>query len=390
MASPYAPGPYTPLTPDDKATNRRQYQTYIDLINANPMKFDSEISKYIDGLSNTPPIDPRAVNASIELQIKLRNAGLSKSTTPLGSWTSDDVSALKDVMKSSYVNGTLIDNYLTETYPSSYIKSTQKPTTSFNKTVSTAIHLLDKQEAADKITAAYLQSFGYSPNSSVISDFLSQYNVAARKNAATTTTSQSTSGIGSGSTRSTSTSITTGAGMNAEREQNFIADYLKKNLKIDDNTHGYVKTIVDQFQKTAANNLLPAFTTDELQQKAASIIGIGDSAAQKQALLDEIQKIRNVAAKLNPGAADLIAAGNDVADIVKPYQDVWAKRGLNLDLGSPYVSRLINYEKNGKVSTATLDEADTAAISHPDWQYTSNAKSEYLQMAQAFARGAGR
>ena len=229
------PGPSIPLSNEEKLRNKALYQKYIDI--TDPVIFNATISSYIDGLSNTSSAYKGIANKSIELQAKLRQSKLSKDATPLGVWTENDLNALRGVMRSAYTNGQTIDGFLDSTYLNpQYVLPSKGP--SFSKSVSTAMHLVDQNEAKALVSKAYYTEFGFLPDTATIQDFMNKYNATAKKQASKTVTTTTTSGSGTGSTSSTSTTVTTGKGMDQEA---FISEYLAKNFKLDKVTGGLVK-----------------------------------------------------------------------------------------------------------------------------------------------------
>ena len=379
------PGPSIPLSNEEKLRNKALYQKYIDI--TDPVIFNATISSYIDGLSNTSSAYKGIANKSIELQAKLRQSKLSKDATPLGVWTENDLNALRGVMRSAYANGQTIDGFLDATYLNPQYSVAPSGGPSFSKSVSTAMHLVDQNEAKALVSKAYYTEFGFLPDTATIQDFMNKYNATAKKQASKTVTTTTTSGSGTGSTSSTSTTISTGKGMDQEA---FISDYLAKNFKLDKVTGGLVKDVINQLQQTATNNLLPQFSDSDLIKKVTRVISASDPDVQKQILQEEMQKIRDVAGKLNPGVADITASGRDISEIANSFVSLGTSKGMNVNLNSPIISKLINYkDAKGNIRVATSQEANGEFIRDPNWVNSAEGINSLSNFASGLSRGMG-
>lgn len=369
---------YVPAPPSGSLQPRTPWERFI---NADPLVFQQNITTWVDSLRNIP--DPVYGNQLVKLQANLRSSGMSKDKSNLyGNLTSEDITGLDKTMREANLNGlTDINAYLLEK-TNKGTQTSNVPT--FSKTVSTAIRLIDKAQGQQMLSDAFFKTYGYSPSQAEIQNFTDRFNAAAKKNASTTTTS-TTSGKG----YSTSTSTTTG-GFDTNAQQQLIADTLKKSLKLDDNLHGQAGDIIKQLQQGASDNLLPTIDNNVLANTVASIIGQSDPTVQKQMIADQLQKFRDQAAQLHPGAATSLKAGLNYSDIVSPYKSIVSKRGLNLTNDDPLLASMVNIkEKNGTFRNATASEADSIVMSDPRWLKTSDALSTFDTLAQGLRRGAG-
>jgi hypothetical protein len=379
------PGPSIPLSNEEKMRNKALYQKYIDI--TDPVMFNNTISSYIDGLTNTSSAYKGIANKSIELQAKLRQSKLSKDATPLGIWTENDLNALRGVMRSAYTNGQTIDGFLDATYLNPQYSIAPSGGPSFSKSVSTAMHLVDQNEAKALVSKAYYTEFGFLPDTSTIQDFMNKYNATAKKQVSKTVTTTTSSGAGTGSTSSTSTTVTTGKGMDQEA---FISDYLAKNFNLDKVTGGLAKDVINQLQQTATNNLLPQMSDSDLIKKVTRVISASDPSVQKQILQEEMQKIRDVAGKLNPGVADITASGRDISDIANSFVSLGTSKGMNVSLNSPIISKLINYkDAKGNIRVATSQEANGEFIRDPNWVNSAEGINSLSNFASGLSRGMG-
>jgi hypothetical protein len=369
---------YIPAAPTGSLQPRTPWEKFI---NADPLVFQQNITTWVDGLRVIP--DPIYGNQLVKLQANLRSSGMSKDKTNLyGNLSTEDITGLDKTMREANLNGlTDINAYL--------LKRSEQATNlsnvpTFSKTVSTAIRLIDKAKGQQMLSDAFLKTYGYSPSQTEIQNFTDKFNAAATKSASTTTTSTTS---GKGFSRSTST--TTG-GFESDAQQQLIADTLKKSLKLDDNLHGQAGEFVKQLQQGASDNLLPAIDNNVLANTVARIIGQTDPTIQKQMIADELQKFRNQASQLHPGAAVSLKAGLNYSDIVSPYKSITAKRGLEVNNDDPLLANMINVkDKNGTFRNATAAEADSIIMSDPRWLKTGNAISTFSSLAQDIRRGAG-
>ena len=379
------PGPSILLSNEEKLRNKALYQKYVE--QTDPVIFNNLVSSYIDGLANTSSVYKGIANKSIELQAKLRQSKLSKDATPLGVWTENDLNALRGVMRSAYANGQTIDGFLDATYLSPQFSGAPSKGPSFSKSVSTAMHLVDQNEAKALVSKAYYTEFGFLPDTSTIQDFMNKYNATARKQVSKTVTTTTTSGAGTGATSSTSQTVTTGKGMDQEA---FISDYLAKNFKLDKVTGGLVKDVISQLQQTATNNLLPQMSDSDLIKKVTRVISASDPSVQKQILQEEMQKIRDVAGKLNPGVADITASGRDISEIANSFVSLGTSKGMNVNLNSPIISKLINYkDAKGNIRVATSQEANGEFIRDPNWINSAEGINSLSNFASGLSRGMG-
>lgn len=369
---------YVPSTPTGSVQPRTPWEKFIA---ADPIVFQQKITTWVDSLRNIP--DPIYGNQLVKLQVNLRNSGLSKDKgTIYGNLTTNDINGLDKAMREANLNGITDINSLLLEKAQNVSSVSNVPT--FSKTVSTAIRLIDKAKGQQMLSDAFYKTFGYSPSQSEIKNFTDRYNAAATKKASTTTTSTtSVKGF------SKSTSVTT-AGFEADAQQQLIADTLKKSLKLDDNLHGEAGDIIKQLQQGAADNLLPSVDNNVLANTVATIIGQTDPTTKKQMISDQLQKFRDQAAQLHPGAASSLKAGLNYSDIVSPYKSIVAKRGLDLTNDDPLLANMINVkDKNGTFRAATAAEADSMIMSDPRWLKTSDAFSTFGNLAQSIRRGAG-
>lgn len=319
-------------------------------------------------------------------QAMVRNMGLSKSKGVLGLTDMQDIAAMKDVLKASYIDGIDWVETINKQAQSPYASSSSGP--KFSKEVSTALTLIDKTDAESILSKAYYGAFGVMPNSKQIENFKTRYNAEAQRQLAETTTTRTTSG-GDTSTSARSKTTTSGMGFTEAEKQNFIAKFLKNNYKITGKEEsGRAATIISDLQRVYEDNLLPVPPVEELAAFAADAIGTGDSEMYKQKIDSKLQSVRVAASKMHPGAADLLEAGNDIKTIAAPIaQAINSYLGSNIAYNDPRIKELVNYDDGKGVRTANSIEIEKWARKQPEFSTSAYGKNRAMDIADAFEQG---
>lgn len=319
-------------------------------------------------------------------QAMVRNMGLSKSKGVLGLTDMQDIAAMKDVLKASYIDGIDWVETINKQAQSPYASSSSGP--KFSKEVSTALTLIDKTDAESILSKAYYGAFGVMPNSKQIENFKTRYNAEAQRQLAETTTTRTTSG-GDTSTSARSKTTTSGMGFTEAEKQNFIAKFLKNNYKITGKEEsGRAATIISDLQRVYEDNLLPVPPVEELAAFAADAIGTGDSEMYKQKIDSKLQSVRIAASKMHPGAADLLEAGNDIKTIAAPIaQAINSYLGSNIAYNDPRIKELVNYDDGRGVRTANSIEIEKWARKQPEFSTSAYGKNRAMDIADAFEQG---
>jgi hypothetical protein len=310
------------------------------------------------------------------LQALLRSSGGSKGTSALGAFDLEDLKALRETMVNSYTNGVEYFSWLEDAAKNGL--GSGGPKTKFNKDISTALNLIDKTDATTAYSKGYYTATGMMPSTTQINNFMNKFNAQAKKEAVTTTRS-GTSTTSTGGTTSKYTTTTSGLGFTAEEQTNFIAKYLSKDMDVTPEIGGAAKTIIDSIRTTYKNNNLAEPDFESLIGVVKDVIGTGDANVAKQKITDTLQDIRNIAAKLNPGVADILAKGNDINSVADQYiklaQSVTKQK---YDMSSPLIKQMINYKDDkGVVRTATDWEALGIIRGSSDWLNSSEAQSTF-------------
>ena len=319
-------------------------------------------------------------------QAMVRKLGMSKSTGVLGLTDMQDIAAMKDVLKSSYIDGIDWVATINMQAQSPYGSSSAGP--KFSKEVSTALTLIDKTDAESILSKAYYGAFGVMPNNKQIENFKTRYNAEAQRQLAETTSTRATSDTDTSSS-STSKSVTQGLGFTQDEQQQFIAKFLKNNYKITGKEEsGRVSTIIDDLQRVYEDNLMPVPPLEELTKFAADVIGTGDPEMYKQKIDTKLQSVRMVAAKMHPGAADMLNAGTDIRTIAAPIsQAINSYLGTNIAYNDPRIKELVNYNDGTNIRTANSIEIEKWARKQPEFATSAYGKNRAMDIADAFEQG---
>lgn len=340
------------------------------LATADQVAFSNIAAAEIDMLRSQGRSDGFVNNANY-LQALLRATGASKGTSSLGDWQDADLTAFRKAVVEARVNG--IEYFtLLEDRSKTGISETK---TKYNKSITTAINLIDKTDAKTEFSKGYYLAYGVRPSAEQINNFMNRFNKQAQKEAAATTTAGTTTTTGGGSS-SKQTITTSGRGFTAQEQANFLAKQLKKmGTPITPETGGAAKQLLDELRMTYKNNGLSEAPFENMAQTVRKIIGTGDTDISKQMLETEKQKIRNQAAKLNPGLADLLANGEDVNTIANQYiklAESITRKKYSMD--NPLIKQLLNVkDEKGNFRPATDYEVYGIVRKSGDWDTSPDA-----------------
>lgn len=369
----------------DPATIRQDSSVYFQAWSQQTENFAMTASEFFDGLKKTQTMKP-GMSDFAYFQAMVRTMGKSKSKGVLGLTDMEDIAAMKDVLKASYIDGIPWFETLEKQAQSPYASSTTGP--KFSKEVSTALTLIDKTDAESILSKAYYGAFGVMPNSKQIENFKTRYNAEAQRQLAEVTTTRTTSGTDT-STSARSKAVTSGMGFTEAEKDNFIAKFLKNNYKITgEEQSGRAATIINDLERIYEDNLLPVPPIEELAAFAADAIGTGDSGMYKQKIDAKLQSVRIAASKMHPGAADLLEAGNDIKTIAAPIaQAINSYLGSNIAYNDPRIKELVNYDDGKSVRTANSIEIEKWARKQPEFSTSAYGKNRAMDIADAFEQG---
>ena len=348
------------------------------LATADPVAFSNLAAAEIDSLRLQLRSDGFGNNANY-LQALLRANGLSKGKTPLGTFSYEDTAAFRKAVVEARLNGVEYLTLLKDNLDKGGVGGTK---TKFSKDASTAINLIDKSDATTMLSKGYYAAYGQAVPESEITRFMNKFNARAKKEAATTTVAGTTTTTGKGSTGK-STTTRSGLGFTAEEQTNFLASYLaERGVQITPETGGAAKTFLDELRNTYKNNGLAEPAFGSLADTVKGLIGTGDPEIIKQKLEEAKQKIRNQAAKLNPGLADVLANGEDIKDYADQYIKLAsAITKKNYTMGDALIKKLMNVKDDkGNYRAASDWEAYEIVRGSTDWDGSADAFNSYASI----------
>jgi hypothetical protein len=385
----YQSGPATGTqqTPEQKAAAliRQEGSVYFQAWSQQTENFAQTASGFFDSLK-LQSTQKAGMSDFAYFQAMVRNMKLSSAKGVLGMSSTEDIAAMKEVLKNSYLDGIDWVSYINTQAQSPYASSSSGPR--FSKEVSTALTLIDKTDAESILSKAYYGAFGVMPNNKQIENFKTRYNAEAQRQLAETTSTRSTSGTDT-STAARSKSVTEGMGFTQQEQQQFIAKFLKNNYKITGKEEsGRAATIIDDLQRVYEDNLMPVPPIEELAAFAANAIGTGDPEMYKQKIDAKLQAVRMVAAKMHPGAADILSAGTDIKTIATPIsQALNSYMGTNIAYNDPRIKELVNYNDGTTIRTANAIEIEKWARKQPEFATSAYGKNRAMDIADAFEQG---
>jgi hypothetical protein len=354
------------------------------LATADPVAFSNLAASELDSLRTQLRTDGFGNNANY-LQALLRANGMSKGTTPLGTFSYEDTQAFRKAVVEARLNGVEYLTLLKDNLDKGGAGATK---TKFSKEASTALNLIDKSDAATMLGKAFYAARGEAPPESEIVRFMNKFNARAKKEAVTTTTAGTTT-TSTGGTTGKSTTTRSGLGFTAEEQNQFLASYIaKRGGPVTPETGGAIKTFIDEMRTTYKNNNLAEPAFEELAKTATDIVGIGDPEILKQKLEEVKQKIRNQAAKLNPGMADVLAKGEDLKDYADQYIKVAsAITRKNYDMNNPLIKKMMNFkDEKGNIRAASDMEAYEIIRGSSDWDLSPDSFNTFSSIGDIIDR----
>lgn len=349
-----------------------------------PVAFSNLVGGELDYLRSSKRTDGFVNNLNY-LQALLRSTGYSKGTTALGAFSYEDLGGLRKAIVEARANGVEYFTWLEDVANKGMGAGTG--TSKYSKDISTAINLIDKTDATTTYTKGYFQAYGVYPSAEKIDAFMKKFNAQAKAQAVTTTTA-GTRGTGSSKT----TTTYSGQGFTAEEQANFLANYLSKDYAITPETGGAVKAILDDLRATYANNGLQEPAFESSMNVIKRILGTGDAKMAQQILDTEKQKIRTIAAKLNPGAADILNSGQDLNSITDQYIKLAeAATKKKYDINNPLIKQMINFkDEKGNIRNATNFEVLDIIRGSADWMKSPDAIATFGNIGDVIAAKLGR
>lgn len=354
------------------------------LATADPVAFSNLAASELDSLRSQQRSDSWGNNANY-LQALLRANGMSKGTTPLGTFSYEDTKAFREAVVEARLNGVEYLTLLQDNLDKGGVGGTK---TKFSKEASTAINLIDKSDAKTMLSKGYYAAYGESVPESEVTRFMNKFNARAKKEAVTTTAVGTTTTSTAGTTGK-STTTRSGLGFTAEEQNQFLASYIaKRGGKITPETGGAVKTFIDEMRATYKNNGLAEPAFEELAKTATDLVATGDPEILKQKLEEAKQKVRNQAAKLYPGMADVLNNGEDIKEYADQYIKVAsAITRKTYDMNNPLIKKMMNFkDEKGNFRAASATEAYEIVRGSSDWDTSPDAFNTFSSIGDIIDR----
>lgn len=376
----------------DQAVKYEEFLSYSD-----NTQLSMALQEELNSLKNTA--DPSGqFNTSFDrLQALLRYTGLSKGKTDLGSgiWDPEDTKAFRQVLQTAYNSNVNYESVL-EQYVAQGPQQ-KKPTTSFSKTISQSINLLDKGDAKRALSKAYFQTYNRFPTQKMFDDFEKKWNAEATRQAGKTTTtgtSTTTSADGKSSTVGTSTNVTVGKGFTAEEQQDFLAKYLQDNFKVNkiENLGGVAKDYYDTIVQSYSNNLMAPPEFPVLMKQVKDLIGTGDEEIRKQKIDNLNAKVRRQAKTLYQGYAEQLDAGDDLIEYAASYAQLASQElGRAVKPSEDLIKNILSFrDAKGVTRPASSTDAISMIRSSSEWDSSEGGKNYWLGVANSIRQGMGR
>lgn len=384
VTGPFQSGPSAGNQDALKAGIRADTSVYFKAYSQDPQAFIMSAGTFFDNLRAARTVRPDMSDLDV-LQAKVRVAGLSKGTTPLGQLSNEDVTAISQVFKEGYVNvmdwNTVLDNRIQSPYA-------KVGGASFSKDISTALKRIDKTDAKQKLNDAYFKTFGTYPTAEQIDKFQNKYNAEAQRQLAKTTRTVSASDTGT-SKSSTSKDIVSGEGFTQAEYNTFLGNFLANNYKITGAEEtGLVKDTIANLKRVYKDNLLPEPPMEELAQVATEIVRTGDTAIQEQKMTAKITAVRSIAAKMYPGLKENFDAGTDLVTTLNPLvQSTNNYLGTNFDKSNPIFSKMLNFNDGKTVRVMNASEMKSFWESLPEFDTSDAGRAQGTAIANALKEG---
>ena len=363
---------------------------YQDLVTfTDPIQFQSAMNELVEEWRATKSSNPVWGNKLNELTATLRGLKLSKGISGPGVWTNEDSAAFKKVMGDSLASGITVEARLTDI---ANLFGQKDTTSTFSKSISSALSLLDEGDAKNALSKAYYTSFGFYPSEKQNKDFLTKWNAEVKIQKATTTTTGTSTGKGTGSVSGTSTSVTSGQGFTQEEQADFLAKYLQKNFKLKGDVKGEVKNIYNQISTTAKNNLLAPPTFEEAQKDVLNVLGTGDAKIREQKLAEIQQKYRTKAKVQYPAWTEYLDAGSDLSTFAEDYASNFGQKlGRQVKIDEPLIKKVMNFKDDkGVYRPPSATEATIILQQDSEWATSSDSKNYWTTVANTLASKMGR
>lgn len=381
---PFQSGPATGVSEALKAGIRSDTSVYFKAYSQDPQAFIMSAGTFFDDLRKAKTVRPDMSDLDV-LQAKVRVAGLSKGTTPLGQLSNEDVAAIASVFKEGYVNvmdwNTVLDNRIQSPYA-------KVGGSTFSKEISTALKRIDKTDAEQRLNDAYFKTFGTYPTGEQIVKFKNKYNAEAQRQLAETKRTRTATDTGTSASSRTKEEVS-GEGFTQAEYNTFLGNFLADNYKITgEEETGLVKDTISNLKRVYKDNLLPEPPINELAQIATDIVRTGDTAIQEQKMTAKINGVRSIASKMYPGLKDSFDAGTDLVTTLNPIvQSANNYLGTNFDKSNPIFSKILNFNDGKTTRVMNANEMRSFLETLPEFESSDAGRAKGTAIANALRDG---
>lgn len=380
---PFQTGPVTGTDPvRDKI--REDAGPYFRAFSMDPAAFAVSSTEFFDIIRQAKTIRPDMSDLDV-LQAKVRVAGLSKGTTPIGQLSVEDYAGIASVFKEGYINGldwnTVLDNRIQSPYA-------KVGGATFSKEISTALKRIDDTDAEQRLNDAYFKTFGIYPTGEQIVKFKNKYNAEAQIQLAETKRTKSVNDTGTSSFARTKEEVS-GEGFTQAEYNTFLGNFLADNYKITgEEETGLVKDTISNLKRVYKDNLLPEPPINELAQIATDIVRTGDTAIQEQKMTAKINGVRSIASKMYPGLKDSFDAGTDLVTTLNPIvQYTNNYLGTSFDKSNPIFSQILNFNDGKTTRVMNANEMRSFLETLPEFESSDAGRAKGTAIANALRDG---
>jgi hypothetical protein len=370
------------------------------------------------------------------IQALLRNAGISKSSTPLGGGMVglEDSAALEKVILAGIASQqdplTFLENYNTSLKG----KAVKQPdtTTKYTKQIQTALNFKDLGDARQYYSDTYFTAWGQWPAPELDKRFQDSWNAQVKLQNQPTTTAGKTEkspiydtkskpvidpktkkqkidkfgnkefskiktvdGVEQYKTVTTGTSTSAGEGFTGEEQTKFLADFLVENFpeaswNVDD-IGGTAKTIYDTFKAYHVGNYdaAPDFAT--LSPIIKNMMSNPDEKVQNEIYSQYISGIQEKASGKFMSLKNVIKPGETATKYVAPLlEDLTNQLETNIDVKDSLAIQMLNYkDEKGEYRMPNEFEKRQLIMNDKRYEGTSAAINTAVNMAQSLKNALG-
>lgn len=370
------------------------------------------------------------------VQEMLRKSGLSKSTTPLGTFGVDESSALEKVILASVASNVDPLTFLEDYNTSLKGKTIKQPdtTTKFTKQVQSALQLKDLGDARQTYSDAYFNAYGQFPAQDLDKRFQDAWNSEVKKQLQPTTTEGKTEfapiydtkskkvidpetkkqkvdkfgnkvfasikknkdGIEQYKTITTGATTAKGEGFTQEEQTQFLATFLTNNFPGTDfskmeNIGGTAKTLYDAIRNVHEANYddVPDFAAVSTVIK--NIMATPDDKVQSELFRQYTDGVNKRANTRFMSLAEVVQPGENASQYVNPILKSLST-GLETEVGikDPLAIKALNFKgEDGKHRLPNEFEINDMIMNDSRFGGTSTAINTAVNMAQTLKNALG-